>query len=79
MSLSEDTKLSKKKPVIIRGSAYDLICKRHLEECPRGKSLLDVVGMSRICILATGGIFQEVQEIKTCLMNMEEGGKHKNV
>ena len=57
MSLSEDIKLSKKRPVIIRGSAYDLICKRHLEECPRGKSLLDMVGMSRICILATGGIW----------------------
>ena len=78
MGLSEDTKLSEERPVIIRGPTQDLICKRHLEECPRGKSLSEMDGMSRICIPAAGGTFQETQEMRTCLINTkEEGGTQK--
>ena len=75
MGLSEDTKLSEERPVIIRGPAQDLICKRHLEECPRGKSLSKMDGMSRICIPAARGTFQETQEMRMCLINMKEEGE----
>ena len=33
-----------------------------------------MASMSRICIPATGGTFQEAQEMRTCLMNMKERG-----
>ena len=73
MGLSEDTKLFEEMPVINKGPAWDLIGKTHLEECPRRKPLSDMASMSRICILAVGGTFQEAQEMRMCLMNMEEG------
>ena len=59
--------------MINKGPAWDLIGKTHLEECPRRKPLSDMASMSRICILAVGGTFQEAQEMRMCLMNMEEG------
>ena len=52
---------------------------RHLEECSRGKSPLDMASIARICVSTAGGTFQEAQEMRTCLMNIEEGKKHKNI
>ena len=79
MSLSENTKLSEERSVIIKSPAYDLICKRHLEACLRRKSLSDMASMSRICIPTTGGTFQKVQEMRTCLMNMKERGENTKI
>ena len=53
--------------------------KRHLEECPRRKSLSDMASISQICIPATGGTFQEAQEMMTCLMNMKERGGNTKI
>ena len=36
-----------------------------------------MASMSRICIPAAGGTFQEAQEMRTCLMNMKERGGAK--
>ena len=38
-----------------------------------------MASIARICIPAAGGTFHESQEMRTCLMNIEEGRKHKNI
>ena len=34
---------------------------------------------ARVCVPTVGGTFQEGQNMRTCLMNIEEGKKHKNI
>ena len=65
--------------IVSKGPAWGLVCKRHLEECPRRKSLSDMVNISQICIPAAGGTFQEAQEMRTCLMNMKERGESTKI
>ena len=36
-----------------------------------------MANISQICIPAAGGTFQEAPEMRTCLMNMKEGGGTK--
>ena len=38
-----------------------------------------MASMSQICITATGGTFQEAQEMRMCLMNMKERGGNTKI
>ena len=77
VGLSEDIRLFEEKPVITRGPSWDLICKKHLVECPRMKYLLDVASMSRICILVAEGTFQEVQRDEDVSYEQERKRRRK--
>ena len=72
VGLSEDIK-----PIITRGLSWDIICKKHLVECPRMKYLLDVASMSRICILVAEGTFQEVQRDEDVSYEQERKRRRK--
>ena len=50
-----------------------------MEECPRRKSSSDMASTAWVCVPTVGGTFQEAQKMKTCLINIEKGKKHKNI
>ena len=58
-----------------KGPAQGLVGKKHMEECPRRKILLDMASIPQICIPTTRETFQEAQERRTCPMNLKERGE----
>ena len=53
--------------------------KEQIESGPRRNSSSDMMNIAQVCIRAIRMTLQEVPMIGTCLMNIWEGRKHKNI
>ena len=56
-----------------------LISEEQTEGDPRKRSSSNMINAAQACILATKVILQEAPAIGTCLMNVQEGRKLKNI